>query len=167
MKVTEVPDSITFKCEQCDMPFGSEKGLKIHIGKAHKQVNASTLEKERNESVMKEPKLALTPTHDMREEASEEAAEVNEQVSVELLDIDPPKVIDMTCFNVLAITEKCVIGCNKKFLTKEECYKHMYLSNSQCCQKLCSNKKKSCFEDKIKKVGIQKVVLDHTLSSLM
>ena len=107
-----MPDSTNFKCEQRDMPFGSEKGLKIHIGKAHKQVIAPTPEKEHNESVMEERKLALTPTHDMREESSDEADEVKEQVSV---DIDPPKLIDMDCFKVLAITEKCVIGCNKKF----------------------------------------------------
>ena len=163
VKVTEVPDSTNFKCEQCDMHFGSDKSLKVHIGKAHKPVIASTPEKKRSESVMEEPTLALTPTHGIREEASEEAAEVNEHVSVELPNIDMNKVIDKDCFNVLAITQKCVIGCNKKLSTKEECYKHMYLSHSQCCKKN-SNLKKSDFEDKIKKDGIQKSVLNHTLS---
>ena len=77
------------------------------------------------------------------------------------------EAIDRDCFNLLGITEKCMISCNLKLSSKEECYKHMYLSPSKCCQKLCSNMEKSGFEEDIKKNGFQKVMLNHTLSQIL
>ena len=67
--------------------------------------------------------------------------------------------IERNCYNVLARTEKCIVSCNKIFTTKEECYKHMYISSSQCCQKLYSNLIECGFESELKDVGIQQVSL--------
>ena len=57
----------------------------------------------------------------------------------------------------MGTTKKCVVYCNELLSTKEECYAHMYLSLSQCCQRLYSNLEKCGYEEEIKKVGIQKV----------
>ena len=70
VKVTEVTESTSFKCAECDMQFGTEKGLKIHIGRAHKLLSASTPEKERRDSVIEESPLTLTPVIGIREESS-------------------------------------------------------------------------------------------------
>ena len=36
-KEAETRDKKAFKCDQCDSNFNSENGLKIHVGKSHKQ----------------------------------------------------------------------------------------------------------------------------------
>ena len=50
-----------FKCKHCEVNFKTDKGLKIHVGKAHKSVLLPTPEKERSDFTMEEPPLALTP----------------------------------------------------------------------------------------------------------
>ena len=62
-EVSEKSDSntISFKCDYCDANFKSEKGLKIHVGKAHKTEASSVPEKESGVSPQKEPLLILTP----------------------------------------------------------------------------------------------------------
>ena len=42
-----------------------------------------------------------------------------------------------------------MISCKEKFSNKEDCYKQMYLSPSQCCQILKSNMEKDGFGDEI------------------
>ena len=56
---------------------------------------------------------------------------------------------------------------NKDTYLKEECYKHMYVSPSKCCQKLRSNMEKSGFAEDIKNFGFQQVMLNHALSQTM
>ena len=48
--------------------FKTEKGLNIHIGRLHKDLNPSTPEKERIDSNVEEPTLTLTPTMETRDE---------------------------------------------------------------------------------------------------
>ena len=72
---------------------------------------------------------------------------------------DCSEEIEIDCFKVLATTLKCVVSCDKVFTTKEECYKHMYISASQCCKKLYSNLIECGLESEIKDVGIQQVSL--------
>lgn len=76
------------------------------------------------------------------------------------------EVIDQDCLNLLGITDKCMIVCKQKFATKEECYKHMYVGPSKCCQKIRSNMEKNGFKEDIKKLGFQKVMLNHTMSQV-
>ena len=57
-----VAESLDFKCIDCGQAFKTEKGLNIHIGRLHKDLNPNTPEKERIYSNVEEPSLALTPT---------------------------------------------------------------------------------------------------------
>ena len=62
--VTEKPKKQTekvFKCNNCDVVFKNEKGLKIHNGKAHKSALIETPEKERSASFVEETNLTQTP----------------------------------------------------------------------------------------------------------
>ena len=148
--------------------------MKIHIGKAHKNEATPTPEKERGPTPQKDQSIILTPTKDLREEEPEnqgfsvmidhtdgfsesQKENVHNPEDDELREIDF-EAIDQECFNILGVTVKCVISCNQNFGSKEECYKHTYLSPSKCCQKLCSNMEKGGFKEDIRKVGIQKVV---------
>ena len=63
-----VAESLDFKCNDCDQVFKTEKGLNIHIGRLHKDLNPSTPEKERIDSNVEEPTLTLTPTMETRDE---------------------------------------------------------------------------------------------------
>ena len=51
------PADITFKCDQCENTFGSENGLKIHIGRTHKPA----IEKLRLRGNPESPPLTLSP----------------------------------------------------------------------------------------------------------
>ena len=51
-----------FQCNHCEASFKTEKGLNIHIAKAHKIAALDTPEKERGISCLEEPTLNLTPT---------------------------------------------------------------------------------------------------------
>ena len=82
--VDDSSTEILFKCNQCDLIFKNNKGLKIHVGKAHKVVVQQTPEKERSNSLPKELSLSLTPIKNKRDE--EEVVETPEQVKVSDLD---------------------------------------------------------------------------------
>ena len=55
------PDVPSFKCNHCELDFKTDKGLKIHIGNAHKTPSLQTPEKERSSFSVEEPTLTLTP----------------------------------------------------------------------------------------------------------
>ena len=63
-KVTEISKSV-FKCDQCDKISKSEKGLKMHISRAHK-TSTETPEKLRHSSLS--TSLLLTPSKGERQE---------------------------------------------------------------------------------------------------
>ena len=130
-----------FKCNQCLYTNITEKGLAQHIRMKHKisQVDGN-----------------IDSEEDVSQEYDVFTLEVKGNTS---------ETFDPDCFHILGITEECAISCDKKFSSKEECYKHMYLSHSQCCIKLKSNLEKSGYEDDIRKVGLQKVMLQHTLKT--
>ena len=89
VKVTGVGKSNDFKCSNCDMEFGTEKGLKIHIGRAHKVPEATTPEKERSDNPL-ETSLTVSPLREtVREE--KETNEVYEAlpISVEMVEAPP------------------------------------------------------------------------------
>ena len=70
--------------------------------------------------------------------------DVSQEYDVSTLDVEGNKseTFNPDCFHMLGITEECAISCGKKFSSKKECYKHMYLSHSQCWIKLKSNLEK-------------------------
>lgn len=72
--------SDSFKCEQCEMKFNSEKGLKIHVGKTHKSIGLQTPEKERTSDSLVELSLKKSPILGSREELCEVSPEKSEEV---------------------------------------------------------------------------------------
>ena len=48
--VSESEEANIYDCSKCEMNFKTEKGLNIHVGKAHKSETPSTPEKERSSS---------------------------------------------------------------------------------------------------------------------
>ena len=74
------PTECSFKCNNCDLTFKNDEGLKIHIGKTHKSFDLKTPEKERSISVIEEPSLNLTPVNSCRRE--DEA--VNEDITTDI-----------------------------------------------------------------------------------
>ena len=121
--------SLAFKCDQCTFTSLSDKGLKTHIRMKHR--------------------LSQLDGH----ESDSESDDSNSIPEIKR------EVIDKECFEDFGTAKKCEASCNEIFTSKEDCYRHMFLSNSQCCQTLISNLNKSGFEDTIKKVGLQRVVL--------
>ena len=61
-------------------------------------------------------------------------------------------------FEAFGRSDKC-ISCGETFKSREECYRHMFLSMSQCCQKTVSNMIQCGFEKEIKELGIQKTMM--------
>ena len=76
-----------------------------------------------------------------------------------LLEMVKREPINKECFQVLGTSKQCLAYCDATFATKEECYKHNFLSTSQCCRTLIANLTKSGLEEAIKNVGIQQIVL--------
>ena len=121
--------SLAFKCDQCTFTSLSDKGLKTHIRMKHR--------------------LSQLDGH----ESDSESDDSNSIPEIKR------EVIDKECFEDFGTAKKCEASCNEIFTSKEDCYRHMFLSNSQCCQTLISNLNQSGYEDTIKKVGLQRVVL--------
>ena len=71
VKVSDKPILTNYKCSHCAFDFKSERGLKIHIGKAHKTESTSTPEKERGATPQKD--MSLVIIHETREETYEKA----------------------------------------------------------------------------------------------
>ena len=72
-------DNLNYKCTQCEGNFKSEKGLNIHIGKAHKKEELITPEKGRGNSAQEELSLTLTPTKECRKELEYSLEEVTKE----------------------------------------------------------------------------------------
>ena len=62
----------TFKCNQCENSFNSDKGLKIHIGKAHKEIEKlrSSSTEEKPLTVSPEKGTRTIPCHNCGEDMS-------------------------------------------------------------------------------------------------
>lgn len=61
-------------------------------------------------------------------------------------------------FDAFGRSNKC-ISCGESFASREECYKHMFLSMSQCCETTVSNLIACGFEKEIREDGIQKTMM--------
>ena len=85
MEATSLPEP-TFQCEHCENSFKTENGLKIHIGKSHKDLKSS-LTPEKVRDTTKEPSLTVSPVRDTgREEIqTEEGEETPPPVEVEIV----------------------------------------------------------------------------------
>ena len=144
----EAEEILRFKCDLCNYGSISEKGLRQHMRMKHQISQVDGAGDTKDES--REETIPLT------------ASEVNENSSG-----NESETLDLDCFNMLGITEKCAISCNTNFSSKEECYRHMYLSHSHCCIKLKSSVEKNGFENNIRRIGFQKIMLQHTLFQIM
>ena len=85
-----IPEQV-YKCIHCERCFKNEKGLKIHIGKAHTVLK--TPEKERCPSVAEEPVLTLSPSP-----VSGREQEDNTSSPEKVIDSDEP-VNELWCGN--------------------------------------------------------------------
>ena len=70
----QVVEAKTLKCDQCDKQFKSESGLKIHMGKSHKNVN-TTPERMRQQPASPATKPTSPLSDARREEVGEEKEE--------------------------------------------------------------------------------------------
>ena len=70
----QVVEAKTLKCDQCDKQFKSESGLKIHMGKSHKNVN-TTPERMRQQPASPTTKPTSPLSNARREEVGEEKEE--------------------------------------------------------------------------------------------
>ena len=70
----QVVEAKTLKCDQCDKQFKSESGLKIHMGKSHKNVN-TTPERMRQQPASPTTKPTSPLSDARREEVGEEKEE--------------------------------------------------------------------------------------------
>ena len=73
-------------------------------------------------------------------------------------DSDKTDAIDEDFFKACSTIVECH-SCDKIFKTAEECYIHMFLSTSYCCQKTISNLKENCHAEDLNRLGIQKVIM--------
>ena len=75
--VTDIPSEVAeakgFKCEQCENIYKSENGLKIHVGKTHKNVNTSPPPPDRLRQHSASP--ATMPTFPLLDASREEVGE--------------------------------------------------------------------------------------------
>ena len=141
----ESGSSKDLKCEHCDYTNNTVRGLGQHVRMMHKIAQVDGI---------------IDPEDNNRDETITSAAsEMNDNYS----DLEG---FDSECFHMLGVTETCAISCEEIFSSKEECYKHMYLSHSKCCIKLRSNMEKNGYEDDIRNIGYQKVMLEYTLSQI-
>ena len=69
------PSKKVFKCDQCDNNFQSENGLKIHIGKAHKNSTLATPDRLRQQPGSSVSLSASSLLDTSREEPSEMSPE--------------------------------------------------------------------------------------------
>ena len=80
VKVSDKPILTNYKRSHCGVDFKSERGLKIHIGKAHKTESTSTPEKERGASPQKD--LSVVIIHETREETYDKTvSEIDEDIN--------------------------------------------------------------------------------------
>ena len=156
-----------FKCDLCNHTTSCKANLTKHINEDHKKVEHQNVE----------PFLSFQCHQCSFNGASYKGLKQHTRIKHRIFQLDgnnsesdeyenKSEEIDLECFSVLGTTENCMICCNEKFSNKEDCYKHMYLSPSQCCLILKSNMEKKGFEDEIRNIGFQKVMLQHTLSQI-
>ena len=76
-----------------------------------------------------------------------------------LPDKDINDLIDKECLNRCEQITQCA-SCNKIFETAKECYIHMFLSTSHCCQTMIENLKENGYAEDLKTLGIQKLMIN-------
>ena len=75
-----------------------------------------------------------------------------------LPDKDINELIDKECLNRCEQITQCA-SCSKIFKKAKECYIHMFLSNSHCCQTTTAKLKENGYADDLKTLGIQKLMI--------
>ena len=75
-----------------------------------------------------------------------------------LQDRDINDLIDTECMKRFEQITECA-SCSKIFKTAKECYVHMLLSTSKCCQTTITNFKENGRAEDLKTLGIQRLML--------
>ena len=108
IKLTEEAEEILrFKFDQCDYESISEKRLRQHMGMKHRISQVDWADDTEDES--REENIPLTTS-----EVIENSSKLEECKSLPVG--NESETFDLHCFNMLGITEKCAIVCNKKVL---------------------------------------------------
>ena len=68
------------------------------------------------------------------------------------------ETINEECFKALGASKTCEV-CKNNVKTPEECYEHMFLSQSQCYQFTVSKLIKCGLEKDVKNIGIQRTMM--------
>ena len=98
---SEVVEAKVFKCEQCENVYKSENGLKIHVGKTHKNVNTTPPPSDRLRQQQGSP--ASMPSSPLLDSSREE---VEEEKGEPVSPPQPPKVITWCLHRCCAINKK-------------------------------------------------------------
>ena len=97
-EVSQLEETVGFKCTECAQTFKSEKGLNIHFGKTHKsEVLLPTPEKERCFSSLEEPSLTLTPPHGPRTNENKTVTQKESEEPIPLLEEAEKLDLEVTC----------------------------------------------------------------------
>ena len=149
-----------FNCDQCGHAASCKEIMIKHIAEKHKETETQDSEPISSNLSFQWYQCDFTGASDKGLKQHTRMKHRISQVDGNDSDSDDcSELIERNCYNVLARTVKCVVSCNKICTTNEECYKHMCLSLSQCCQKLHSNLIECGLESEIKDVGIRQVSL--------
>ena len=141
---------IHFQCNQCEMNFESEKGLKIHIGKSHKiYASVKTPEKERGSCTVEELSLNLSPKKRADDETVANSTLVEESEEDSLLLSKTDEV--MMPIMIKAEAQEKEFWCINQISEYQEMILFLARANKEeCCCSACSpgswkthNKKKT------------------------
>ena len=126
-----------FNCDQCGHTASCKANLMKYIDEKHKDIKIQDIEAIPSYIPLHCDQCDFVGASDkglkQHTRIKHRLSQVNGNVSES---DDCSEEIDFDCFKVLARTLKYAVSCDKVFTTKEEFYKHMYISLSQCCQKL-------------------------------
>ena len=155
-----VQNSEIFNCDQCGHTASCKANLMKHIDEKHTDIKTQDIEAIPSNVPFHCDQCDFVGASDKGLKQHTRIKHRISQVDGNVSELDDcSEEIEIDCFKVLARTLKCVVSCGQVFTTKEDCYKHMYISSSQCCQKLYSNLIECGLENEIKEGGIQKVSL--------
>ena len=128
-----------FKCDQCDQTSSCKEAMRKHVTEDHKEVTSKSFRCDQCEYETASDK-GLKQHKEIKHRISQLHGNSNDLDDCgSLIGEIKDEAFDEECFQALGTTKVCVISCQKVFKTEEDCYKHMHLSSSQCCQRLHSN----------------------------
>ena len=117
---SEVAEAKGFKCEQCENVYKSENGLKIHVGKAHKNVNITPPPPDRLRHQLGSP--VAMPTSPLLDASREEVGEEEEPDSFTPLICKECEEEISECWHHDDVGDCHGCGEKTKYLCEDCCY---------------------------------------------